>query len=507
MYKTRKNIEKLFIQSKKSDQIGSHIIGFDVLLKGGIDFHKIKSVFYQTINEYSVFKSLFRLSNKGLLRKYSNRLTSTFRIINCKKNRNNLQQIILSNSAKDIDPEKGRSISSSLYILNDNESVLSISASHLVVDAMSLEIVLKKILKNLELVSLKNNLDIISVSRNLESPSNFKLVPVLEVSSILNNSDKEKLESIGRNNNLSLFSLLLSTFGEFQSKYNYVGCLFSNRRKSQINEVDCFVQALPLYLPHNRNIILCAKEITSQIFSINKYIRSNDSIPEYEGFKAMFSMVVNPVIDLSSNSGLVMEYIRRLHTKPECDFHVYFYQFKDRIEVVFNYDPEKINREGTEDLLKRYIHYLKCFLSSKPKSEFHKNNDSQVIAAFHHIGVASWEFDIGKRRIEKRYSEMLQSNKVVDNQLNIEMAYYEKIGLELIAPINEKAPCNAFLKRDGEGPYHICWKVSDIDKTLSILDRGSIEYILIQKDGKSELFEESFICSNCEFLLIISVSF
>lgn len=57
--------------------------------------------------------------------------------------------------------------------------------------------------------------------------------------------------------------------------------------------------------------------------------------------------------------------------------------------------------------------------------------------------------------------------------------------IELVSPANEESDVSSILKRQGEGPYHICYRVENIDKTLRTFTGGGTGWLVIKKPTKA----------------------
>lgn len=88
----------------------------------------------------------------------------------------------------------------------------------------------------------------------------------------------------------------------------------------------------------------------------------------------------------------------------------------------------------------------------------------------HHIGYATYS-------IEKTATFFLDlgyslTDTVFDANQSVNIAFLNKAGttsIELIEAIDENSPVSNFLNKNGAGPYHICYEVEDIKRSIAYL--------------------------------------
>lgn len=61
--------------------------------------------------------------------------------------------------------------------------------------------------------------------------------------------------------------------------------------------------------------------------------------------------------------------------------------------------------------------------------------------------------------------------------------------IELVSPIDEESDVFATLKRQGEGPYHICYKVNDLD--YAIKDLKALGWMVLRKPTQAIAFNNA----------------
>jgi methylmalonyl-CoA/ethylmalonyl-CoA epimerase len=102
-----------------------------------------------------------------------------------------------------------------------------------------------------------------------------------------------------------------------------------------------------------------------------------------------------------------------------------------------------------------------------------------------HIGYAVEDMCESVESFEKIGYEKF-GDLVNDYKRGIMIQYMKNNGykVELVAPINDKAPIITLLKNVGCTPYHICYEVKDIEKEVESLEKDNyviLSDILISK--------------------------
>lgn len=67
----------------------------------------------------------------------------------------------------------------------------------------------------------------------------------------------------------------------------------------------------------------------------------------------------------------------------------------------------------------------------------------------------------------------------------------ETTRVELVSPINESSDVYATLKRQGEGPYHICYRVPDIEESITRLKTSG--WLVLKRPSKAVAFDFSCV--------------
>lgn len=64
--------------------------------------------------------------------------------------------------------------------------------------------------------------------------------------------------------------------------------------------------------------------------------------------------------------------------------------------------------------------------------------------------------------------------------------------LELIEPKDETSDANAYLKKMQNGPYHICYKVDNIDESIKqLVEEG---YMIVKEKSSAIAFDNKNVC-------------
>lgn len=100
---------------------------------------------------------------------------------------------------------------------------------------------------------------------------------------------------------------------------------------------------------------------------------------------------------------------------------------------------------------------------------------------FHHIGVACQ--DIEATAYEYGTIGYSKGEIVVDPLQNVQICFLQHPTMpciELLAPVDENSPVVQILQKNGTTPYHICYRVDDLDYTIKALKRSG--YLVVSKE-------------------------
>ena len=96
----------------------------------------------------------------------------------------------------------------------------------------------------------------------------------------------------------------------------------------------------------------------------------------------------------------------------------------------------------------------------------------------HHIGYAVKNIEDSLNEFKKLGYKTIE-NKIVDNQRNV-MIQFVRNGdylIELVAPLNKESPVTSLLGKQGNSPYHICYKTNNLEKEIN--DLGNNGFVVI----------------------------
>ena len=78
---------------------------------------------------------------------------------------------------------------------------------------------------------------------------------------------------------------------------------------------------------------------------------------------------------------------------------------------------------------------------------------------------------------------------------NVKICFLSKEGnplLELVEPLNNETPVSNIVKNSGTTPYHMCYEVEDIQKSLEELEE--LNFRLLFEPLKSEAMDNGLFC-------------
>lgn len=108
---------------------------------------------------------------------------------------------------------------------------------------------------------------------------------------------------------------------------------------------------------------------------------------------------------------------------------------------------------------------------------------------FHHIGIAVK--NLNETAVMYENAGYNRSSITIDNFQNVQICWLQKQGMpliELLAPVDEKSPIVKTLEKNGVIPYHICYEVIDIEK--SIAELRNEKYVLVSKTHEAPAMAE-----------------
>ncbi len=107
-------------------------------------------------------------------------------------------------------------------------------------------------------------------------------------------------------------------------------------------------------------------------------------------------------------------------------------------------------------------------------------------ACLDHVGIAVNSIDRALEFYKLFGVKNFKIKKLPSEMVQVCMLELDNIKLELIEPTSLDSPVSKFLKKNGEGLHQICFKVSDLGKTIKMLKQNDIKLIDgYPKDGVS----------------------
>jgi len=98
---------------------------------------------------------------------------------------------------------------------------------------------------------------------------------------------------------------------------------------------------------------------------------------------------------------------------------------------------------------------------------------------FHHIGIAVRDLQTAVLLYKELFQYELESGPFDDPVQNVSVCFLSSTNLgpliELVAPLGPNSPVDRALKQAGGGPYHICYKVPDINTAIGrFTEKGAL---------------------------------
>ena len=98
---------------------------------------------------------------------------------------------------------------------------------------------------------------------------------------------------------------------------------------------------------------------------------------------------------------------------------------------------------------------------------------------FHHLGIAVRDLQTAVPLYEDLFQYELESGPFDDPVQNVSVCFLSSTNLgpliELVAPLGPNSPVDRALKQAGGGPYHICYKVPDINTAIGrFTEKGAL---------------------------------
>jgi len=113
--------------------------------------------------------------------------------------------------------------------------------------------------------------------------------------------------------------------------------------------------------------------------------------------------------------------------------------------------------------------------------------------AFHHLGIATKSIE----KCANIYSKLgyNMSNIKVEPSQNVKIGFLSKADspiIELVEPLNNESPISNIVKNSGTTPYHTCYEVEDILKSIEELEE--LNFRPLMEPLKSQTMEDGLFC-------------
>ena len=502
-------------------------IGADVVLEGAFSPEELREAFAAAIGRHDAFRVRFRLGTMGpecesldkpILR-WQVRSLEAFPDPTAERVHAQVAQV----ESEPFPVEEGALVRGTVYILAPGRGILAITAHHLVADAWTLRVLVEDVLREWRrrcgevvpvaappgslLASLVTSCNPTTRSNSERFSHQTTGLPPDRVVGSDDRSGKGAEVAIRIEDSLcrhlrrssatagqTFFVMLIGAFfcllrNMCRTPIVEVGVLLTTRDlRHQRNTAGCFVQAAPLAIevatqPAPSGVV---REAGRQMRGLLRSVRRGQPLPAGR-LPIMMSMVRDSSVSLIAPVGIGVRYERRRRTQAECDLQVFFYERDEGIEAVFNYDSDILDSDTVAAWGNSYLRVLE-HLCETPSGFLEE--PAAIACRLQHVGLAAWEVDIGVRRLATA-GYPLEGRPIEDFVRGVAMALAgspEGLQWEVIAPLREDAPCVGALMRDGEGPYHCCWRVASVGLVLSAMRWARADYTVVRRGETSGLF-------------------
>ncbi|ACU60866.1 non-ribosomal peptide synthetase [Chitinophaga pinensis] len=142
-----------------------------------------------------------------------------------------------------------------------------------------------------------------------------------------------------------------------------------------------------------------------------------------------------------------------------------------------------------EILPENIVAVLPVLTSAAPPEPVATTTEESTVLVFDHIGVAVSDLEASLRFYTD--SGFTASELVYDPIQNVEIYMCRTAsggGIELIAAHDELSPVNNIISRNGDQPYHWCYRVKDIDTLFDRLTRKGLAFEIVKQPEQAVLF-------------------
>jgi len=114
---------------------------------------------------------------------------------------------------------------------------------------------------------------------------------------------------------------------------------------------------------------------------------------------------------------------------------------------------------------------------------------------FHHIGVATHDLEAAINTYKLLGYTLQGDARFEDPIQRVKLCFMSRAGhplIELVAPNASDSPVSGVLAKNGSSPYHTCYEVDDIEKSIS--DLRAKKFINFGKPVPAIAFNNRLIC-------------
>lgn len=523
-------------------------IGADVVVRGHCPPEAIEAAFTAAVAEHEAFRLRFTLGKAGPECQLLDMPVSEWRVADLGGLGDHGDTIpesvyreVADRESIPLSPETGLLVRATLYQLGRDIAVLAVTAHHLVADAWTIRVLVQDVLHHWRRMQGEEVPTRPKVGRFIDTVSH---VPTVTSTGPAACSDRppfrlpldrtvEPEERSGRGGEASV-QLDAGIYSRFRRRCAEVGqtpfaglagtvlTLFA--RVCDTPSVEAGILVTTRDLRHQRRTAGCFVQAASVCVDLPRGITVSQVIQATGGavrdtwsrarsgqagtgrrFPLMISMVRDASARLLGPSGVPVRYERRRRTHAECDLHVFVYEHEDKVEIVFNYDADVLTSATVASWAQSYRDLIERIAECPEVPAVDKDVDvrthdevgglAPMPCRLQHIGLAAWELDIGLRRLAS-VGIPLQGQTWEDPETGVAMGLAgdpDGVQFEVVAPLRADAPCVGALTRDGEGPYHCCWRVPDTAAMLDAMRHSGVKHTVIRQNGHSGLFPEERI--------------
>ena len=127
----------------------------------------------------------------------------------------------------------------------------------------------------------------------------------------------------------------------------------------------------------------------------------------------------------------------------------------------------------------------------KHNKDLSSKEDIKDLGYLHHIAIAVSDYDKAHNYIKKiGYVCEGYSDEKIQNSILAIYTHYKYQCIELVAPVDENSPVNMIISKNGDVPYHLCYKVKDSNEFLEYLKSRGIQFEVISDLKEVNIFNK-----------------